>query len=1154
MKRLGGIVTVFLLLAATSAYAGTVYWSGPGGDAWNTNSSPYAVDPARPCTVLWYAYSSDGQYNRASGVALAEPGSEGIQYIFGSTGWGGNRPYRTNAADGLATGWLAESGTNDSGTGFRIALAPDGSRLYHIDVANVIRAYSTATDPGGVSLWAADGDAFSPGLANLIKVGPDGRIYGHYNGTAALDPATGERVWHSEANPENAFMPGAFFDTGDRIQYVVSGRSNVIAAYDIASTSPSSPIWTYADTEPGWPGPTIDPATGAIYVFRTTRVIKLTRDGELVWEGSPVDGGESGRSYGALSRDGTTFYYQTGSNEDAGKLYAFDTTDGSIRWRYPTGSRAREWNGGPVVSANGILFVVNGAVSPDDNMLFAIQDTEAGPVLLDTFDLWDAADSGGPSLAIGPDGVVYMDGWDATDSALLYAFQSQPLLPAPERVTATPYYSTVHLSWAPVTGGDFGGYLVYRRAEGEAYPETPTKYVGPRTQFTDYGLTPGTTYYYAVGTYDLGGRLNSALTEVSATLDDDPTRYSKHANLELLMAVYTEGWTQEEVDRYTNGLQTGLEFYWRNTGGRLNLDVTWLYIDAPIPATDGSYGPIEGDLRNRGIRNDQYDLLYTIGKGLAPCLGGYTVFGSTKASLGIVCGVAYPGKDPEVDYTVAWTFTHEIHHAIDGLVDLAGADDMLFCHFPWNYPDPLDGSWHVDWGTHYDGISATMRLYDDYFGFGSFYDGYIECVDRDGDAMPDEDSRVLMDEARFGSSPLSKDTDGDGLTDLGEYTRYNFTGTDPTRPDSDGDGFLDGLDHNPLYLAPDVIHAASSPPDIDGAIESTWPVLAEGYYFTQNSADFDLTAFATYDEEFLYLAFESTRQLRFMISLDGSGLDGRFESDVRHPDGTTDTYDDDTKGQQYGDTWGDGNHLYAYYGATEVQVYQVGAVPGARVASRTDGRYYRTEIAIPKTLPHGCGYTWYPPDAPVVEGLRLTPGQVIGLNVTFSNLSGSSAAEFSGTWTSLFETHAYVDFTLDSVCDDAIGAETCDGADNDCDGYVDEPDDVDYYTQYPDHDGDGYGAGDPLTDCVLHAGYALSAGDCDDTDPTISPGAEEVPDDGIDNDCDGEVDESGEGEGCTPNGEGGGTLPSAALFLVFLLGRAPRTTRRKRREQRAGLR
>ena len=112
----------------------------------------------------------------------------------------------------------------------------------------------------------------------------------------------------------------------------------------------------------------------------------------------------------------------------------------------------------------------------------------------------------------------------------------------------------------------------------------------------------------------------------------------------------------------------------------------------------------------------------------------------------------------------------------------------------------------------------------------------------------------------------------------------------------------------------------------------------------------------------------------------------------------------------------------------------------------------------------------------------------------------------------------------DGDCDDDNAArfpgnaEICDGFDNDCDGSVD----VDEL----DNDQDG---------------VPICAGDCDDGDPTSYPGATDIPDDGLDQDCDGSdaSDASSDvlpeietgGCGCTTTGPSGlvGVLPLMLL-------------------------
>ncbi|MFH1464389.1 MAG: MopE-related protein [Pseudomonadota bacterium] len=84
--------------------------------------------------------------------------------------------------------------------------------------------------------------------------------------------------------------------------------------------------------------------------------------------------------------------------------------------------------------------------------------------------------------------------------------------------------------------------------------------------------------------------------------------------------------------------------------------------------------------------------------------------------------------------------------------------------------------------------------------------------------------------------------------------------------------------------------------------------------------------------------------------------------------------------------------------------------------------------------------------------------------------------------------------------------ELCDEADNDCDGLSDE-DAVDAATWYLDADSDGYGDGAAtVVACQQPTGHVDNADDCDDADDAIHPGADETCD-GVDQDCDGNVDE-----------------------------------------------
>jgi MYXO-CTERM domain-containing protein len=84
--------------------------------------------------------------------------------------------------------------------------------------------------------------------------------------------------------------------------------------------------------------------------------------------------------------------------------------------------------------------------------------------------------------------------------------------------------------------------------------------------------------------------------------------------------------------------------------------------------------------------------------------------------------------------------------------------------------------------------------------------------------------------------------------------------------------------------------------------------------------------------------------------------------------------------------------------------------------------------------------------------------------------------------------------------------EVCNGIDDDCDTAIDV-DATDAGTWYPDADGDGYGDSTQASiACDQPAGSLSNGGDCDDAAADVHPTAPETCD-GIDDDCDAEVDE-----------------------------------------------
>jgi hypothetical protein len=129
----------------------------------------------------------------------------------------------------------------------------------------------------------------------------------------------------------------------------------------------------------------------------------------------------------------------------------------------------------------------------------------------------------------------------------------------------------------------------------------------------------------------------------------------------------------------------------------------------------------------------------------------------------------------------------------------------------------------------------------------------------------------------------------------------------------------------------------------------------------------------------------------------------------------------------------------------------------------------------------------------------------------------------------------HVDNDLD--CDDREedvypdAAETCNGADDDCDGTIDEG--FEFVVYYEDLDGDHRGNPlKPVVACLPPEGFVYSAVDCDDGNRWVHGDMVEFCDE-IDNDCDGEIDEDVGTYAFVTDADGDGYGPTGAVSVMM---------------------
>ncbi len=470
--------------------------------------------------------------------------------------------------------------------------------------------------------------------------------------------------------------------------------------------------------------------------------------------------------------------------------------------------------------------------------------------------------------------------------------------------------TNVTLAWdsfEPVVGR-LAGYNIYRRSEGGEYGNRPTAYSNTDTMYTDTRLQPGQTYYYKVLGRNYDREDLGEVEEVEVTTESSTEGYMTYTNLKVAVVFYKNAphvsgsdyqMSETEVENMKFLIEKVREHYWRNTDMELNLEVEHIEFDEYLPLTDNS-GTSTGEtgthLENkRGVVNTQYDIVFR----LTPSVGGFwswgasdllglpgpdrqTGFAQIRWPIGSISGFndGYPAYFPNINYTnignnLIWTFTHEIQHAIDGVYNVNGYPEMGHGDFPQLYAtsqidDPAIGccypgypeSYTKLFGRRFSFQSTIMRDFQPYKGLNSNWGDMYETRDADGDGMPDDDPRVPLDEARFGTSAGNPDTDGDGYTDKQEAIDgiFHYSFSDPQKVDTDGDGIPDGEDPHPRYPVDTRIKTTADTfvPSVDGNIDE-WPahtLVNDTVSKVEQDRSFAPNTYMAYSSDSLYLALE----------------------------------------------------------------------------------------------------------------------------------------------------------------------------------------------------------------------------------------------------------------------------------------------------------
>lgn len=218
---------------------------------------------------------------------------------------------------------------------------------------------------------------------NSPAIGPDGTIYlGVSDGLCAITPE-GDLKWK--------YTTGARVPTSPAIAPDGTIFFGGVDCYFYAINPSGTLKWRYLTGGSIYSSPSIDKGGAIYFASFDCYLYALTPSGTLKWK-SRTSSGDEEYSSPAIADDSTIYF----SSYDGWAVYAFNP-DGSEKWKYPTGNRARS----VVLGANGTIYA-----GSEDNYLYAL--TPEGNLKWK----YNAGSLVCSNLSVGADEIVYFGSWN----------------------------------------------------------------------------------------------------------------------------------------------------------------------------------------------------------------------------------------------------------------------------------------------------------------------------------------------------------------------------------------------------------------------------------------------------------------------------------------------------------------------------------------------------------------------------------------------------------------------------------------------------------------------------------------------------------------------------------------------------------------------